>query len=211
MTPGSCLLRFATAVHFWGKSSVIGWGYAKRIDSPSVQRSWYVFAPFAASVRGRTLLVLRACLTLATLRSREFHQVATTADLRQAKRYRLRAPVKFSWKRPDGDILRDRGFTRDISPCGAFVVSANAVPSGSQITVEVTLPTLRTRSHTGPCLRTLGHVVRSEPHGFAVTADFGFRMQFSDNDSLQEPVNANENGGTKDTKQLLVPVSHLST
>jgi len=118
--------------------------------------------------------------------------------------------VKFLWKRPDGDILRDRGFTRDISPCGVFVVSANAVPSGSQITVEVTLPTLRTSRRTGACLRTLGHVVRSESHGFAVSADLGFRMQFSDNDSLQESVNANEKGGIKDAKQLLVPVSRLS-
>ena len=43
--------------------------------------------------------------------------------------------------------------------------------------LEVALPSLRGQ-RSGACLRTHGHVVRSEELGFAAAADMGFRMQF---------------------------------
>jgi len=137
--------------------------------------------------------------------------MARTVDSRHMRRYRLRTPVNFSWRRSDGDELHGEGFTRDISPCGVYVVCAEVVPSGTSIDVEVRLPSLRAGRHAGACLRTQGHVVRSESLGFAVCADLGFRMQFSDTDSRQGSLrNVDENGGMNETKQLLAPVSRFS-
>jgi hypothetical protein len=75
--------------------------------------------------------------------------------------------------------MRGLGYTRDISPSGVFVLTNDQVPSGTAVTLEVALPSLR--GHTpGAFLRTVGHVVRRERTGFAAVADMGFRMQVTD-------------------------------
>jgi hypothetical protein len=102
-----------------------------------------------------------------------------TVDLRKSKRYRLRAFVAFSAEQPDGIVIRNEGYTRDISPSGVFVLTGASLPAGLTVKLEITLPSLR-GEHTGACLRTVGHVVRSEEVGFAAVADLGFRMQFPD-------------------------------
>ena len=100
-------------------------------------------------------------------------------DLRKNKRYRLRACVTFSAEQPDGIVIRNEGYTRDISSSGAFVFTSVLLPPGVTVKLEITLPSLR-GERSGACLRTVGHVVRSEAIGFAAVADMGFRMQFPD-------------------------------
>lgn len=100
-------------------------------------------------------------------------------DLRKTRRYRLRAFVAFSAEQSDGIVIRDEGYTRDISPSGVFVFTGVPLPPGVTVKLEITLPSLR-GEQSGACLRTVGHVVRSEENGFAAVADLGFRMQFPD-------------------------------
>lgn len=100
-------------------------------------------------------------------------------ELRKTKRYRLRASASFSWKGPSGDTIRGLGYTRDISPSGVFVLTNDQLPSGTAVTLEVNLPSLRGQT-PGAFLRTVGHVVRRERTGFAAVADMGFRMQVTD-------------------------------
>jgi hypothetical protein len=57
------------------------------------------------------------------------------------------------------------------------VLTSDPLPCGVIVSLEITLPSLR-GEHSGACLRTVGHVVRTEPLGFAALADMGFRMQF---------------------------------
>ena len=104
---------------------------------------------------------------------------ARTVDLRQSKRYRLKASVRFSWENAQGSTIRGEGYTRDISPIGVFVLTSDRLPSGAAVTLEVSLPPLR-EEHSGACLRTQGQVIRSEEVGFAAVANMGFQMQFSE-------------------------------
>lgn len=75
--------------------------------------------------------------------------------------------------------MRGLGYTRDISPSGVFVLTNDQLPSGTAVTLEVTLPSLRGQT-PGAFLRTVGHVVRRERTGFAAVANMGFRMQVTD-------------------------------
>lgn len=106
-------------------------------------------------------------------------------NLRQSKRYRLRAPVTFSWEHSDGSAVRGEGYTRDISPSGVFVLTSDRLPSDAVVKLEVNLPSLRGEG-IGACLRTHGHVVRSEELGFAAAADMGFRMQLPETGSSEQ-------------------------
>jgi hypothetical protein len=72
--------------------------------------------------------------------------------------------------------MRGEGYTRDISPTGVYVLTSDRLPEGAVVKMEVALPSLRGQ-HSGVCLQTRGHVVRSEEVGFAAAADMGFRMQ----------------------------------
>jgi PilZ domain len=125
-------------------------------------------------------------------------------DLRQSKRYRLNASVTFSWQRPDGSTVRGEGYTRDISPCGVFVLTGDRLPSGAALDLEVALPSLRGQ-RTGARLRTHGHVVRSEEVGFAAAAEMGFRMQLLKTTSSEQSFSKGNGGGaheadSKETK-----------
>jgi hypothetical protein len=123
-------------------------------------------------------------------------------DLRQSKRYRLRASVTFSWEHPDGSTMLGEGYTRDISPSGVFVLTGDRLPSGAAVKLEVALPSLRGQ-HTGASLRTHGHVVRSEEVGFAAVADMGFRMQLLKTSSSEQSFSKGNGVGTHeaDSKQ----------
>ena len=100
-----------------------------------------------------------------------------TVEQRQTKRYRLRTSVKFSWESAQGGTRQGEGCTRDISSSGVFVVTNDRLPLGTTVKLDVALPAPR-RETPGASLRTSGHVVRSEPLGFAAVAEGGFRMQF---------------------------------
>lgn len=118
-----------------------------------------------------------------------------TVDLRQSKRYRLRAAVVFSYEQFEGPPIRGEGHTRDISPSGVFVFTERLLPSGVVVQLEITLPSLRGQ-HSGACLRTVGHVVHSEASGFAAVADLGFRLQFPDS-SLADSQRRKGNGSSR--------------
>lgn len=63
-------------------------------------------------------------------------------DPRRAVRYSLETQVIFSWS-DVGDLVRQsRGYTRDISPKGAYVVADCCPPSGTSLTMSFYLPTL---------------------------------------------------------------------
>jgi len=93
--------------------------------------------------------------------------------------------VKFSWEYSNGSTMRGEGHTRDISATGVFVLTAHPLPSGAVVKLEVSLPSLRAPQQPGVRLQTLGHVVRSEPLGFAAAADTGFRMNSPDAEPSQ--------------------------
>jgi hypothetical protein len=97
-------------------------------------------------------------------------------DLRRNKRYRLKAPITFSWESRDGAIGTGEGHTRDISVSGVFIVTAGLAPEGSVVRMEVNLPPLHPKGQR-VCLRTQGRVLRTEHNGFAAMANMGFRME----------------------------------
>jgi hypothetical protein len=104
--------------------------------------------------------------------------------------------VVFSSEQIGGLSIRGDGFTRDISPSGVFVFATDPLPSGVVVNLAITLPSLRGQ-HSGACLRTVGHVVRTESAGFAAVADLGFRMQFPDSQADESGRGAGEgNSGT---------------
>jgi hypothetical protein len=108
-----------------------------------------------------------------------------TMDLRQKKRYQLKAAATFSWKDRDGSTMQGQGYTRDISSSGVFVLTEQRLEAGTAVKMEVVLPSLRSEQ-SGASLRTQGQVVRSEEIGFAAVADLGFRIQLPESGSLEE-------------------------
>ena len=135
-------------------------------------------------------------------------------ELRQNKRYRLRASVAFSWANTDGKTMRGEGYTRDISPAGVYVLTSDRLPLSTAVKLEVTLPSLNEKRN-GASLRTQGRVVRSEEMGFAVAADIGFRMQFPEGSSSAESLAKRAGNGKFDASgkrsedRELVPVSRF--
>jgi hypothetical protein len=106
-------------------------------------------------------------------------------DLRQNKRYELTASVKFSWERLDGSTIRSHGYTKNISASSVFVTTAEQLAKGTVVELEINLPSLKARDKAGPCLQTVGHVVRSEAAGFAAVADIAFRMEIPETNMSQ--------------------------
>jgi hypothetical protein len=103
-------------------------------------------------------------------------------ELRQNKRYRLSAPVSFSWESREGAVDTGEGHTRDISVSGVFILAAGLIPEGSLVRMEVNLPPLHAEGQRVR-LRTQGRVVRTEDNGFAAIANMGFRMDFHEVES----------------------------
>lgn len=60
-------------------------------------------------------------------------------NARTAVRYELCAPVVFTWIDSTGAVQERRGYTRDISPKGAFVVSSACPPQGTSLEMSVYL------------------------------------------------------------------------
>lgn len=89
---------------------------------------------------------------------------------RQHNRYRLAAPVTFSWETEDHRVHHGKGHTRDCSVSGAFVLSPERMSIGSILQMEFSLPRLLAAG-PGVRLKTRGRVVRVEPEGFAVFAE----------------------------------------
>jgi hypothetical protein len=94
---------------------------------------------------------------------------------RAALRYQLRLPVIFHWN--DGTHHTEGGFTRDVARDGAFIISSKCPPVGSDVRIEVLLPSLDEPS----CelrVECTGKVTRVDA-GFGYKG-FGVRGQFDD-------------------------------
>ncbi len=59
---------------------------------------------------------------------------------RAAVRYQLRLPVIFHWS--DQTHHTEGGFTRDVARDGAFIVSSQCPPVGSDVCIQILLPSL---------------------------------------------------------------------
>jgi len=102
------------------------------------------------------------------------HAVGRRENLRSAVRYALRAEVVFSWTAPDGTTQGGRGWTRDISPGGAFVFSALFPPQGCAVRLNIQLPMLPGEVQV-PCVEVRGRVLRLDKAG--AEAKRGFAVQ----------------------------------
>ena len=100
-----------------------------------------------------------------------------SVELRQHRRYRLSAPVSFSWESREGAVGTGEGHTRDISIAGVFVLTPGLIPEGSLVRMDVNLPPVTAKSQP-VYLRSQGRVTRVEDNGFAAIAPIGFRMHF---------------------------------
>ncbi len=95
-------------------------------------------------------------------------------DRRRTTRYKLTAPVNFSWRNPGESEHRGQGFTRDISADGTFVLTDTCPPPGALIQIEVLFPAMEKNSVLK--MRAQGKVSRVEAvdgdetnRGFAAT------------------------------------------
>jgi len=101
--------------------------------------------------------------------------VERAVELRRIKRYNVQAPAFFSWKNSEGGSQAAEGMTRDISTQAVFVLARNCPAAGSQLRIDLLLPSLRSKK-PGVRLRGEGVMLRvdysgSEISGFAVVAN----------------------------------------
>jgi PilZ domain-containing protein len=132
-------------------------------------------------------------------------------EMRQNKRYPLRASVRFAWEQKVGSTRHGEGYTRDISAAGVFVLTTNRLPPGTPVKMEVILPPV-SEKRVGASLRTHARVVRSEKTGFAAAADMGFRMRFPEASSFPNNTGGNgkfEASSKRNEVLALVPVSRF--
>lgn len=99
---------------------------------------------------------------------------------RAAVRYRLRLPVIFHWN--DGQDHTEGGFTVDVALDGAFIVSSRCPPVGSDVRIEVLLPSLDDASEMR--IECAGRVMRVVNGAGGV--GFGVRGTFDDDHLTQQ-------------------------
>lgn len=95
-------------------------------------------------------------------------------NLRSAVRYALRAEVVITWTAQDGTTREARGYTRDISPGGAYVFSDVFPPVGRSVQLNVQLPMLPGEARV-PCVNVRGSVLRVD--GIGADAETGFAVR----------------------------------
>ncbi len=98
-------------------------------------------------------------------------------DHRSVQRYRVSIPTSFFWG-TGSSFVEGRGVSRDLSVRGAFILTTDVVPVGSEIWLRLLIPGIREGSK-GSEMQGTGHVVRSQADGFAVEAAIGFSNQSS--------------------------------
>jgi PilZ domain-containing protein len=95
-------------------------------------------------------------------------------DNRTIKRLAFNLPVIFRWRDRQGVRRRGKGFTRDLSSGGMFVVATNCPPSGTAVKIDLLLPGL---DGGGAGLRVAGRgrVLRVENDGGQMRYGFAAR------------------------------------
>jgi len=84
-------------------------------------------------------------------------------QLRKYPRFKLEVPVVFSWREPNGSRRRARGYTRDLSPGGMFLITPRMPPVGSSVGMDAYLPPLSEAAGSWRIV-SQGRVVRVEPN-----------------------------------------------
>jgi hypothetical protein len=65
------------------------------------------------------------------------HDMNLPSEIRSQMRYPLRAPVAFSWIGRDGERHEGRGYSRDVSERGAYVLARTYPSIGASIRLEI--------------------------------------------------------------------------
>jgi hypothetical protein len=99
-------------------------------------------------------------------------------ERRKSTRYRVIAPVLFSWDPKNRPPQSGKGVTRDISTSGVYVLTAANPPVGSRVQMEILVPKLRS-TDVGIHLCGEGIVVRVESGGITREDGFVAKVHFS--------------------------------
>lgn len=94
-----------------------------------------------------------------------------TIERRKNYRYRLSAPVLFSWATRNGPPQHGEGMTQDINTNGAYINASKLPPVGALVQMEIMLPNLS--GGPGVHLKGEGTVLRVGPPNAKTTGTFG--------------------------------------
>ncbi len=97
-------------------------------------------------------------------------------NLRSAIRYALQADVVVSWVEEDGVAHQSRGYTRDISPGGAYIFASTFPSAGHRVQVSIQLPMFAADARVS-CVIVKGRVLRAEKPPLAADSGFSVRSE----------------------------------
>ena len=104
-----------------------------------------------------------------------------TVELRKTNRYPVSAQVFFVWAQRNVPHQYGQGFTRDINPCGVYVVTETLPQVGTRVLLDIMLPKLA-ETGNGMHLTGDGVVLRVESRDaddpFSVHSGFAASVQF---------------------------------
>jgi hypothetical protein len=103
------------------------------------------------------------------------HMVKRLFQHRSATRYKLRLPVIFHWN--EGVEHTSGGFTSDVALDGAMILSRECPPIGSEVRIEILLPSPEMENEEIRIFCTGKVVHSSERTGYS---EFGFHGVFQD-------------------------------
>jgi len=111
-------------------------------------------------------------------------RIGVDVDRRKSVRYDLRVPIVFHWD--DGQVKHAGGFSRNLSPAGAYVScdeQGDCPKCGAILDMELLLPPIDAKAQ-GLRLKAEAEVVRNnsaeEPLGFAVRSNFSANAENED-------------------------------
>ena len=87
-----------------------------------------------------------------------YHSMTKT-ERRDCERYVFELPIHAMWKDAAGVINEETGITRDISSSGVFMICKNLIDRGSEIDLQIDLPSLA--KNTNSRVSASGRVVRN--------------------------------------------------
>jgi PilZ domain len=97
-------------------------------------------------------------------------------NVRSAIRYSLRADVVVNWIGENGLARQSRGYTRDISPGGAYIFAAEFPPAGHPVQINIHLPMFGGECRV-PSVTVKGHVLRVDKPPLATESGFSVRSK----------------------------------
>lgn len=95
---------------------------------------------------------------------------------RSAIRYSIRAEVVVNWIAKNGLARQSRGYTRDISPGGAYIFAPEFPAAGHSVQIIIHLP-MFSGEFREPCVALEGHVVRVDKAPVAGESGFSIRSR----------------------------------